>query len=116
MWLQETISNSEGAFIQKVRLKKLRSESKAIDPTIWIGKGGISEQLIQQVENQLRARELVKLKLQKTIHTKSDTVLVAEKIAEMAGSQLIDVIGHTFTLYKKHEPTKTRERTPRVTR
>ncbi|HMK83493.1 MAG TPA: YhbY family RNA-binding protein [Candidatus Bathyarchaeia archaeon] len=87
-------------------MKKLRSSSKVTDPTIWIGKGGASEHLIQQVENQLRSRELVKLKLQKTAHKNSETLVVAEKIAASTGSTLVDVIGHTFTLYRKRKLTK----------
>jgi RNA-binding protein len=111
MWKQEAISYCEGTIFQKIRLKKLRSSSKATDPTIWIGKGGTSEHLIQQVENQLRTRELVKLKLQKTAHANSETLVVAEKIAASTGSTLVDVIGHTFTLYRKRELTKSmRER------
>jgi len=31
---------------------------------------------------------------------------VAEKIAASTGSTLVDVIGHTFTLYRKRELTK----------
>jgi len=103
---QEAISYCEGTIFQKVRLKKLRSSSKVTDPTIWIGKGGASEHLIQQVENQLRSRELVKLKLQKTAHKNSETLVVAEKIAASTGSTLVDVIGHTFTLYRKRKLTK----------
>ena len=63
------------------------------------------------MENQLRTRELIKLKLQKSALAKSETVKVAEEIADSTGSTLVDVIGHTFTLYKKHEFTKSmRER------
>lgn len=87
-------------------MKKLKSISKTTEPTIWIGKEGTSEHLVEQVENQLRARELVKLRLQKSALAKSETLEVAKELATSTGSTVIDAIGHTFTLYKKREFTK----------
>jgi RNA-binding protein YhbY len=53
------------------------------------------------VQKQLDARELVKLKLQKSALTNSETEKIAETVRDATGSILIDVMGHTFTLYKK---------------
>ena len=59
------------------------------------------------MRDQLESRELVKLKLQRSVLERSETVRLAEDIASSTGSTLVDVIGHTFTLYKKRESTKT---------
>lgn len=106
MWEEEAIPNSEGETLEKSRLRRLRSKSRATSPTIWVGKEGASKDLVNQVENQLRTRELVKLKLQRSALANSETIKVAEEIAASTGSTLIDVIGHTFSLYKKSRPTK----------
>ena len=42
---------------------ELRAQANALDTTLIVGKGGISETLIADVENQLNARELVKGKV-----------------------------------------------------
>jgi RNA-binding protein len=107
MWKQEAISHCERETLENSRLRKLKIRSRATQPTIWIGKEGASEDLVRQVENQLRTRELVKLKLQRSALAKSETFKVAEDIAASTGSTLVDVIGHTFTLYKKDDSTKT---------
>ena len=112
VWNQETLSNCEGTSFQVTRLRRLRARSRETDPTIWIGKEGATEQLVQQVENQLRARELVKLKLQKSALTKSETREIAEKLAASTKSTLIDVIGHTFTLYQKRPVVKSMNTRP----
>ena len=52
------------------------------------------------MQKQLDARELVKLKLQKSALT-SETEKVAREISDATESVLVDVMGHTFTLYKK---------------
>ena len=81
----------------------MRSRSRKIDPTIWIGKEGLTKELLSHVENQLKARELVKLKVQKAALAETDTITLAEKVSKSASSTLIDVMGHTFTLYKKKQ-------------
>jgi len=53
------------------------------------------------VEKQLKARELVKLKVHKAALANIDTSVVAEKVASATTSTLVDIIGHTFTLFKK---------------
>lgn len=88
-------------------MRRLQTKSRAIEPTVWIGREGASEQLIGHVRDQLESRELIKLKLQRGALEKSETVRLAEEIASSTGSILVDVMGHTFTLYRKRERTKT---------
>jgi RNA-binding protein len=114
MWEQEAISHCERETLKESRLRKLKSRSRATNPTVWIGKEGASEDLVRQVENQLRTRELVKLKLQRSALAKFGTFKVAEEMAASTGSTLVDVIGHTFTLYRKDEPTRTIRKRPTV--
>jgi RNA-binding protein len=103
LWNKEAISNREGATFQKKQLRRLQATSRRTAPTIWIGKQGLSEQLAKQVAGQLKSRELVKLKLQKSAITKTETRLVAEQVAASTGSTLVEVIGHTFTLHKRRD-------------
>jgi len=106
VWKQEAISNCEGTTFEKNGLRRLKAKSRVIEPTIWIGRGGISQQQIQHVQKQLDSHELVKLKLQKSALS-SETTNIAEKISDATGSILVDIMGHTFTLYKKkREDTK----------
>jgi RNA-binding protein len=107
LWNEETVSNSEGtAFQQKKRLRRLQSRSRRLDATIWIGKDGLSQELLIQVTNQLKAHELVKLKVHKSALTDIETSQLADKVAQSTGSALIEVMGHTFTLYKRRELTE----------
>ncbi|HUK51513.1 MAG TPA: YhbY family RNA-binding protein, partial [Terriglobales bacterium] len=72
-------------------------------PTIWVGKEGVSAELLKQVASQLKARELVKVKTHKSALAESETSKLAERIAESTRSTLVEVMGHTFTLYKQRE-------------
>jgi RNA-binding protein YhbY len=63
------------------------------------------------VIGQLKVRELVKLKIHKSALTATDTSTVAEKVAVLTSSTLVEVLGHTFTLYKRRElPTSENRR------
>lgn len=69
-------------------------------PTIWIGKGGASEDLVEEVEKQLDKNKMVKVKILKSALAEQETKQIASKIAEDTGSSLVAVRGHVFTLYK----------------
>ena len=103
MWNKEEIPNSEGAAFEKRKLRGLRSRSRRTEATIWIGKEGASEALVSQVENQLKSRELVKVKIHRSALEEVDADDFAESVVASTDSTLVEVMGHTFTLYKKRE-------------
>lgn len=110
MWSKEAISDREGATFQKKQLRRLQSRSRRTDATIWIGKQGTTEEMLHHVTSQLKTRELVKLKVQKSALTEAETSGIAEKVAASTGSTLVEVMGHTFTLYKRLELIKSKEK------
>jgi putative YhbY family RNA-binding protein len=101
MWSKEKIPNSEGTPFEKSKLRGLKSRSRRTEATVWIGKEGASEALVSQVENQLKSRELVKVKIQRAALREVETNDFAAKVAASTGSTLIETMGHTFTVYKK---------------
>ncbi len=81
----------------KRRIKNTLSTEK---PTVHIGKEGITVQLISEVEKQLDAREIIKVKILKTALQETEAKTLAAQIAEQTESELVDVRGHTFLLFK----------------
>ena len=69
-------------------------------PTILIGKGGVSEEVLKEVEKQLDKKKMVKAKLLGTALQGGKTKQIAIEIAERAEASLVEVRGHTFMLYK----------------
>jgi RNA-binding protein len=64
-----------------------------------IGKGGISDVVIKQIDEALYVRELIKVRVLETapvtVREAADTVAVA------VGGDVVQVIGTKFVLYKK---------------
>ena len=80
-------------------MRALREER----PTVWVGKEGTTVQIINEVTKQLEAREMIKVKIQKNALKEEEAKNIAMKIANQTESELVEVRGHTFMLYKKNK-------------
>ena len=107
LWNKETVPHSEGAAFEKKKMRRRQSRSRKTDATIWIGKEGTSQELLKHVTNQLKAREMLKVKVQKSALAETEMATLAKKVASSTGSTLVEMMGHTFTLYKRREVTQT---------
>ena len=67
--------------------------------TINIGKGGVNDNVIEEIKRQLKANEIVKLKCAKNIARDKDDYI--DEIVTKTRAQLIDVRGHVAVIYKK---------------
>jgi RNA-binding protein len=103
MRFEKTIPCGERETSKKRKMTALRCQSSVKEPTIWVGKNGVTKELLSQVSRQLEVREMVKVKAQKTSLEDSDVSKIADQIAGATGSEIIDVRGRTFTVYKQRK-------------
>ena len=69
-----------------------------LEPSTQVGKNGIGETLIKQVDEQLQSHELIKIAVLKNADV--DAKDVAEELAEATSSEVVQVIGSKITLYR----------------
>ncbi|MBE6943909.1 MAG: YhbY family RNA-binding protein [Ruminococcaceae bacterium] len=80
---------------------ELRSQATALDTTLMVGKGGVTDAVIAEAENQLYSRELVKGKvLEGAMMTPRE---VCDEICEATGAEGVAVIGTKFVIYRFSE-------------
>ena len=80
---------------------ELRSRATTIDTTLMVGKGGVTDAVIAEAENQLDSRELVKGKvLEGAMMTPRE---VCDEICEATGAEGVAVIGTKFVIYRFSE-------------
>lgn len=79
----------------------LRGLAKPIETILMIGKGEITDNIVKQADDALKARELIKGKVLENSGYSSREA--AELIAEKCGAEVVQVIGSKFVLYKKNE-------------
>ncbi|WP_078597251.1 ribosome assembly RNA-binding protein YhbY [Evansella clarkii] len=84
--------------------KFLKSEAHHLKPIFQVGKGGVNDNLIKQVDDALEARELIKVSVLQ--NCEEDKYEVAEAISEGAGAHVVQVIGSTIVLYKESKNQK----------
>ena len=82
----------------------LKSLAHDIDPTVYIGKAGVTDNVIKEIDMCLEARELVKVKLQDGCVMEPKDV--ANDIAAKLGAEFVQAIGRKFTLYRQSKENK----------
>ena len=80
---------------QRSKLKSIAAKSQAI---IQVGKGGISDNLIEAVNDALYAREIVKISVLN--NSAEEASELAGQIEALTGAECVHVIGSKIVLYK----------------
>lgn len=76
----------------------LRGLANTLQPIAQIGKGGISEALLKQLDDALEARELIKVNVLET--APEDARTLGEQIAEQTNCVFVQAIGNKLTFYR----------------
>ncbi len=77
---------------------QLRGMANGIDTILQIGKTGITEQTVKQIDDALTARELIKIRTLETCPTTSRES--ADKLEALLGADVVQVIGTKIVLYR----------------
>ena len=85
---------------KKTRIK-LRSLAMTIKPSVWVGKDGFTENVLNQINEELFNHELIKLTLQDSIEVPTEFEL--SEIATKLNADVVTVIGKKIVLYKHSE-------------
>ncbi|KKH46377.1 RNA-binding protein [Methanosarcina sp. 1.H.T.1A.1] len=86
--------------MEKEKLYQLKSDASKISPILNIGKNGVTETLIEELNNKLKVNRLVKVRVLKSAEEGKDLKTIAAEIAAATRSTLIDVRGRTVVLYR----------------
>lgn len=79
----------------------LRSVANTLKPITQIGKEGVTESFLDQLEDMLKAREIVKVSILENAGL--DAKETANAICEAIRAEFVQAIGFKFTIYKRNE-------------
>ena len=85
--------------------RKLRGAGHHLSAIVQVGKEGVTDAVLRQLQQALLDHELVKLKV--GTESPEDRFEAAERLAAGAEAQLAQILGRTLLLYRKH-PQKPR--------
>ncbi len=85
----------------------LKSLANNLDPIFQLGKNGLTENFIKQVDDALRTRELVKINVLK--NSIEDPTEIANILIKELNAEFVQSIGRKFVIYRESEENKTIE-------
>ena len=77
----------------------LRAMAAPMDTIFQVGKGGVNDNMCEQISNALEARELIKLRVLDNCDLNAKEA--AQIISEETDSDVVQVIGTRFVLYRE---------------
>lgn len=84
----------------------LRSIAQSYDPIFYIGKLGVTDEIINQLENAINARELIKIGVQESCEYNAREA--ADIISPRLEAETVAVIGRKFVLWRRSRDPKKR--------
>jgi RNA-binding protein len=99
-------SPKKRALMPSTKLRKaLRAAGHHLSPIVQVGKEGVTDAVLRQLDDQLAAHELVKVKI--GTESPEDRFEAAGRLGEAAGAQVAQILGRTVLVYRRH-PEKPR--------
>ena len=77
----------------------LRSLANNVNALFQIGKNGISDNFINQIDEALEARELIKLHVLE--NSPEDITQLANTLAQNSNSEIVQIVGNKITLFRQ---------------
>ena len=87
----------------------LRGQGNSIKPTVYLGKDGISDALLNSLGEAFNNRELVKVRIEKSCELERKEA--GRQLAQAAAAHMVQVLGNTLLLYRP-DPDKPEVKLP----
>ena len=85
----------------------LRSQAHHLQPIFQIGKGGVNDAMVAQIDEALEKRELIKVSLLQNTDEVAENV--ALHLEEELGCQVVQIIGRVLVVFKPSSQEKYRK-------
>ena len=79
--------------------KEKKKIAGTLQPTVRVGRSGLTAAIVEEVKAQLKKRDAVKVKVLGT--TREEMKSLSIELAERAAAELVETRGNTLTLWKK---------------
>ncbi len=87
--------------------KQLRGEAHDLVPVVRVGGHGLTEGVVQAVDEALEAHELIKIRM--LTDDRDQRAAWIEQILDRTRSEKVQAIGKALTMWRKRRPKKAKE-------
>ena len=81
--------------------RELIEKGKLLEPSIRIGKSGLTDGTVSEIKKQLKVKKLVKIKFLKTALGEMKRKEFANLVASKTDSELVNQVGFVVVLWKR---------------
>ena len=92
--------------LNKEQIRDLRRQAHSLKAIINIGKGGLTDSVVEAMNEALKSHELIKVRF---IAFKDEKKAISANLAEQTKSACIGTIGHISIYFKQHPQTEKRK-------
>jgi RNA-binding protein len=86
--------------------KYLRGLAHSLKPVVHVGRNGVTDPVLQEIEQALDDHELIKVRLVDPQGRKKE---LAEEIADRSAGTWVGMVGNVVTLYRQHPDPEQRK-------
>ena len=83
-----------------INILEIKAKAKSLEPVVRIGKNGMNDSVIQEIEKLLKKRKLIKIKMLNNCPPEERDNIIERSVSE-TNSILIDKLGNVFVLYRE---------------
>ncbi len=87
-------------------LSSLRSKAILLEPSVRIGKNGLTPGVVQEISVLLDKRKLVKVKMLRSSLEEAEKQKLIDMAIKETGAMLVQAVGMVFTLYREKSQNK----------
>ena len=104
---EEAPQGAENIMLTGKQRSYLKGLANGIDAVVFIGRDGLTANIIKEMDNYLEAPEMVKVKIQEGCEL--DPKETANSLMEPLGAEFVQAIGRKFTLYRRAKDKEKRQ-------
>ncbi len=86
--------------LPSTQLRELQKRAHLLKPIMQIGKNGLTETVMSQLQKHLKQKKLIKVRLLKSSFEETQKETIIQEIQQKTQSTLISHVGHMCILYK----------------
>ena len=86
--------------LSKEKRQALKSQAHSLKPTVFLGVKGLTQAVLQEIDQTLLAHELIKVKIRGV--EPGDKAGIIDQICQAVQADVVQTIGHMLTLYRKN--------------
>jgi RNA-binding protein len=90
--------------ISNLQKKTLKAHAHSLKPVIMLGQNGLTESVLDEIEQALSHHELIKIKV--SASSREEKKEYIQKIAEMTQSELVQAIGYVAVFFRENPDKK----------